>query len=62
MSPAPSSDRDAMFAKNAELDDGALSELGEFTAAFERRWRTRLRPSRFRGQHRVRPPTRDEGR
>jgi len=37
MSPAPSSDRDAMFATSAELDDGALAELREFTAAFERR-------------------------
>ena len=33
MSPAPSSDRDAMFATSAELDDGALAELREFTAA-----------------------------
>ena len=37
MSPAPSSDRDAMFATSAEFDDGALAELREFTAAFERR-------------------------
>jgi hypothetical protein len=37
MSPAPSSDRDAMFATSAELDDGALADLREFTAAFERR-------------------------
>jgi hypothetical protein len=37
MSPAPSSDRDAMFATSAELDDGALAELREFTAAFEGR-------------------------
>ena len=37
MSPAPSSDRDAMFATSAELDDGALAELREFTAVFERR-------------------------
>jgi hypothetical protein len=26
-----------MFATSAELDDGALAELREFTAAFERR-------------------------
>ena len=26
-----------MFATSAELDDGALAELHEFTAAFERR-------------------------
>ena len=37
MSPAPSSDRDAMFATSAELDDGALAELREFTAALEQR-------------------------
>jgi hypothetical protein len=37
MSPAANSDRDAMFATSAELDDGALAELREFTAAFERR-------------------------
>jgi hypothetical protein len=34
MSPAPSSDRDAMFATSAELDDGAFAVLREFTAAF----------------------------
>jgi hypothetical protein len=34
MSPAPSSDSDAMFAASAELDDGALAGLREFTAAF----------------------------
>jgi hypothetical protein len=37
MSPAPSSDGDAMFATSAEIDDGALAELREFAAAFERR-------------------------
>jgi acetyl esterase/lipase len=37
MSPAASTDRDAMFATSAELDDGALAELREFTAAFEQR-------------------------
>jgi hypothetical protein len=29
MSPAPSSDRDAMFAASAELDDGALDISAE---------------------------------
>jgi len=37
MSPAPSRDPDAMFATSGELDDGALAELCEFTAAFEQR-------------------------
>jgi acetyl esterase len=37
MSPAASSDRDAGLAKSAVLDDRALAELREFTAAFERR-------------------------